>query len=47
MIGSYSGGLLSSTVQVGGMLVGGRSGWVMGKYSRGLLSSAMLEGRPR
>ena len=45
VIRSYSGGLLSLTVQVGGILVGGRSGWVMGKYSGGLLSSVVLEGR--
>ena len=31
---SYLGGLLSSTVQVGGMLVGGRSSWVMGEVLR-------------
>ena len=34
MIRSYLGGLLSSAVQVGGMLIGGRSSWVMGEVLR-------------
>ena len=46
MIRSYLGGLLSSMVQVGGMLISERLGWVMGKYSGGPLSSVVLEGRP-
>ena len=29
------------------MMVGGRSGWVMGKYSGGLLSLSVLEGSLR
>ena len=41
MMRSYSGGLLSSAVQVEGMLVGGRSSEVMGSYSGGLLSLAV------
>ena len=44
---SYSGGLLSSMVHIEGMQVNERSGWVMGKYSGGLVSSAVLEGYPR
>ena len=47
MIRSFSRGLLNSAVQVGEVLVGRRSGWVMGKYSGGLLSSTVLEGRLR
>ena len=57
MIGSYSGCLLSSKVHVEGggggggggglVLVDWRSGWVMGEYLGGLLSSTVLEGRPR
>ena len=38
---------MSSAVQVGGMLVGRRSGGLMGKYPGGLLSLAVLEGHPR
>ena len=38
MMGKYSGGLLSSVVQVRGKLVDRRLGWVMGKYSGGPLS---------
>ena len=34
MIISYLGGLLSLAVQVGGMLVGGRSSWVIGEVLR-------------
>ena len=30
-----------------GMMFGGRLGYVMGKYSRDLLSSTVMEGRPR
>ena len=39
--GNYSGGLLSSVVQAGGMLVSRKSGCVIGKYLRGMLSSAV------
>ena len=46
MIRSFSIGMLSSTVQVRGMLVDGRYGSVMGKYSGGLLCSKVLEGCP-
>ena len=41
---SYSGDLLSSVAQVGGMLVSGKSGCVIRKYLRGLLSSAVQVG---
>ena len=46
-MGKYWGGLLSLARQVRGMLVGGRSGWVMGKHSGGLLSLTVLEDRSR
>ena len=38
---------MTLAVQVRGMLGSGRLGWVMGKYSRGLMSSVVLEGCPR
>ena len=47
VIGRYSGGLMSSTIQVRGMLVGRRLDWVIGKYSGHLLSSTVLEGHLR
>ena len=44
VINCYSGGLLSSVVQVRGKPVGGRSGVVTWSYLGGFLSLVVLEG---